>query len=372
MRHDFATAGPTTGDAPGDYAIFCALAEHFGTGWRHWPSAFADPEGEAVRAFTADHPERVAFWQFVVDRVDAQLGEVRAALDAEGVTLMGDLPVGVDGGGFDAWTFTDALARGMHVGAPPDPFSPHGQDWGLPPFDPWALRAIGYSPFVETIRGTLGRFGGLRIDHVMGLFRLFWIPEGADPADGAYVRYPADELLDLLVLEATRSGAFVVGEDLGTVEAGVRETLTARGIAGTKVALFEDEPNNWPAHSLGTLTTHDLPTVEGAVSGSDAAGDPGIADRLLALTGRGPDAELEDVLVAAHERLARSGSDLVLATMEDIVGSRLRVNLPGTIDSYPNWRIALPVAVDDLDAHPVAERITGLMATERPRINWGR
>ena len=371
LTDEYAASEQAQPDEPGSYAMFCTLAEHFGTGWREWPVELHDPDGDAVRGFAARHRERVAFWQYVQDRTDGQLQDVRSALASEGITLMGDLPVGVDSGGFDAWTYADSLARDMFVGAPPDPFSPHGQNWGLPPFDPWALRSIGFAPFVETIRGTLGRFGGLRIDHVMGLFRLFWIPEGAEPVDGAYVRYPADEMLDLLVLEATRAGAFVVGEDLGTVEAGVRETLTARGVAGTKVALFEDEPNNWPGHSLGTLTTHDLPTVEGAVSGSDAAGDPKIADRLLALTGRGPEAAPEDVLVAAHERLARSGSDLVLATMEDLVGSRLRVNLPGTIDSYPNWRIALPVAIDELDEHPVAERITGLLAAERPRINWG-
>jgi 4-alpha-glucanotransferase len=218
------------------------------------------------------------------------------------------------------------------------------------------------------LRAMFRRFGGLRIDHVMGLFRLFWIPPGADPSQGAYVRYRVDELLALIVMEATRTGAFVVGEDLGTVEEGVRETLADHGISGTRVGWFDGGLPEWPWQSLGTLTTHDLPTVVGAVSGRDDTADPAMAAQLLeSLDTSAADAEADPtaVLLDAHAALGASGSALVLATMEDVVGSPHRVNLPGPEQGYPSWRRPLGVPIEELDAHPIARRVVRAVAEGR-------
>jgi 4-alpha-glucanotransferase len=346
------------------HAVFNALVERFGTGWRSWPAEFRRPDDPAVVRFAADHPEAVAFWAGAQRAVEERYALARQRLTEFGVALMGDLPVGIDPAGFDAWVDQDALLDGLTVGAPPDPFSPHGQNWALPVMDPWALRASGYRAFIEVLRANLARCDGLRVDHVMGWFRLFVIPDGAEPAEGTYLRYRADELVDLAVLEATRAGAFLVGEDLGTVEPGVRETLAARGIAGTRVALFDPHPDQWPPSSLGALTTHDLPTVEGVLSGSDPMNDPSLRSALEDFAG-GFDPS-EPPVVTLHRALGASGSDLVLAAMEDVVGSRLRVNLPGTTDAYPNWKLPLPVTVEGLADHPTAVAVTAALAQARP------
>lgn len=255
---------------------------------------------------------------------------------------------------------------GWSIGAPPDPIGPHGQDWGLPPYDPHQLRAVGYEPFLATLRANFARWDVLRIDHVMGLFRLFWIPQGADPAHGTYVRFHGHELVDLVVSEAVRAGRAVVGEDLGTVEENVRETLADRRIFGTKVAWFEhDAPEHWALASLGTLTTHDLPTVAGALSETDPTADRSMIDAMHSFAQRGYDDDHDDVAVAAHQRLGGASSELVLATLEDLVGSRLRVNLPGTVDQYPNWRLPLHTGVDELDDHPLAGRIADALGEHR-------
>ncbi|HVW37287.1 MAG TPA: 4-alpha-glucanotransferase, partial [Pirellulales bacterium] len=183
-----------------------------------------------------------------------------------------DLPIGIDPGGADAWVWQDVLASGCSVGAPPDMLNTQGQDWGLPPFIPHKLRSAGYRPFIETIRATLRHSAGLRIDHVMGLFRLYWIPQGFGADRGAFVRYQADELLAIVALESQRAGAFVVGEDLGTVEPGVREAMTEHGMLSYRVLWMEDEPpEEYPELAMVAVTTHDLPTIAGILSGSDLA-----------------------------------------------------------------------------------------------------
>lgn len=350
---------------PGRHAIFNALVEAFGTGWRHWPTRYQRPDHPEVDRFAREHPAAVAFWTGADAAVEARLARAREHLRDAGVELMGDLPVGVDPEGYDTWIDQDVLLPGVRIGAPPDPFSPDGQDWALPAFDPLALRATGYGAFIDVLRANLSRVDGLRIDHVMGWFRLFVIPDGADPCDGVYLRYRADELLDLAVLEATRAGAFLVGEDLGTVEPGVSETLAARGVAGTRLALFDPHPDRWPAGSLGAITTHDLPTFDGVMSGRDPTADPSLRGVLTTFAGEVTGGR--HGLVAAHRALAGAGSDLVLASMEDVVGSHLRVNLPGTTDSAPNWKVPLPVTVEELADHPTAQEITAAMAEVRPR-----
>ena len=186
----------------------------------------------------------------------------------------------MDPGGADAWEWQDLLAKEMVVGAPPDAFNADGQDWQLPPFAPARLRAAAYEPFIQTIRATLRHAGGLRIDHVMGLFRLWWIPNGQHPRKGWYVRYPADDLLGIVALESHRAGAVIVGEDLGTVEPGVRERLAAAAGAIVPAALVRaDAPAEYPELSMASVTTHDLPTIAGLWSGADEA-----AQRSIGLT----------------------------------------------------------------------------------------
>jgi 4-alpha-glucanotransferase len=355
------------------FATFCALAEHHGSGWTDWPSTLQHPDDPAVVAFASQHADRVDFHRWLQVEADDQL---RAAAGA-GAGLMADLPVGFDPTGFDAWTDQDLLAHDCSVGAPPDDFSPTGQDWGLPPYVPWRLRQAAYGPWLDTLRRVLRHGAALRIDHVMGLFRLFWIPRHHDAHHGGYVHHRGTDLLDLAVMEATRAGATLVGEDLGTVEPDVRTALAARDVFGYRIGWFAEEPpESWPPTTLASLTTHDLPTVAGIWSGGDATdraaaglardpeGDALLRDRLVALAGsdQGDDHE---ITVAAHAALAASGSDLAVATLEDAVGVRSRPNLPGTVDQHPNWRIPLPVRIEELDDAGAAE-IAAVMRAARP------
>jgi 4-alpha-glucanotransferase len=249
---------------------------------------------------------------------------------------------------------------GVSVGVPADRFSANGQDWGMPPFIPHRLRAAAYRPFIETVRAQLRHAGGMRIDHALGLFRLWWIPRGM--TDGAYVHYPTDELLEIVALESHRAGAVVIGEDLGTVPSGVRRELRRRRMLSMRMALFErDPPDRYPRLALAGVTTHDMPTVAGLVTASDlddqaAAGvrpdTDGLAilrARLLAAAGVGEEAGVDEAVVAVHAALAASPSALVVATLEDALRVERRPNLPGTVSSQrPNWSIPLPVPVEDL------------------------
>jgi 4-alpha-glucanotransferase len=360
------------------HATFCALAERHGAGWTEWPAGHRDPSSGEVAAFRAQHSDRVDFWRWLQLECDIQLEHAAST----GAGLMGDLPVGFDPSGSDAWMDQDQLATGCRVGAPPDELGPQGQDWGLPPYIPWKVRASGYSTWIDTLRRSFRHASSVRIDHVMGLFRLYWIPEGADPTRGAYVYQFGSELLDLAVMEAARAGATLVGEDLGTVEPEVREAMGTRDVFGYRIGWFEDDPPvEWPSTTLGSITTHDLPTVAGAWTGVDAAlrleaglrpdpeGDERFRNRLGRLARLGGVDDLEGVDVdevnrGAHRSLAAAGSDLVLATLEDAVGVREWPNVPGTVDERPNWRLALPVELEELDGHGAAD-ITALMQEGR-------
>ncbi len=351
------------------WGVWCVLAERHGPDWRRWPSGLRDPGAPEVAAVAAAAADAVRFHQWLQWCTERQLAAATAGLPA-----IQDLPIGVDPGGFDAWTWQDVLAPGVSVGAPPDAFSPDGQNWGLPPFVPHALRDAHYAPFIETVRATIAGTGGIRIDHVMGLFRLFWIAEGRPASEGTYVRYPATDLLDLVCLESVRAGAVVVGEDLGTVEAGVRETLAERSILSYKLLWFEPErPERWPDGAMGAITTHDLPTVVGLWTGADlqdqaAAGrlrdgaeEWGMRDRLAWEAGIPTDAPSDDAVLAAHRLLAAAPCAVVTATLEDAVGAPLRPNLPGTTVERPNWCIPLPVTVEELETHPLAERVAEIL-----------
>ena len=357
------------GDALDAYATFCTLAEHHDTGWRRWPAEHRHPDSPAVARFAEERAERVGFHRWCQWLIDVQL---EAA--SEQLPVVTDLAVGVDPEGADAWMWQESFASGMSVGAPPDEFNTRGQDWGLPPFDPWKLRSAGYGPFVETVRAGLAHAGGLRFDHVMGLFRMFWVPVGTSPRHGGYVRYPYGDLLDLLALEAARAGAFVVGEDLGTVEEETRRELSRRNVLSYRLLWFEQEhPSRWPVDALSAVTTHDLPTVAGLWTGSDlqaqrsAGQDPNeestdaVRERLAHLTRLDGDAPVDEVAVRAYAALAEAPSRLLSATLDDAAGSEERPNMPGTVDEWPNWSIGLPLTLEELEAHPRPRRIAAAL-----------
>jgi 4-alpha-glucanotransferase len=343
------------------WATFAVLTERLGPGWQSWPERYRDPTGSAVAAVAREAADRVAFHAWVQWCFDRQLAGASAPL-----RRIADLPVGVDPGGFDAWDWQRQLAIDASIGAPPDRFNHAGQDWGLPPFIPHRLREARYRPFIETIRAQLRHAGGLRIDHVLGLFRLWWVPSGHGPARGAYVRYPTDELLEIVTLESHRAQALVIGEDLGTVPPGVRRELHRRHLLSTRLALFERMgPSRYPRQAFAGITTHDLPTIAGALTGTDladqaAAGirpdSAGLAllrSRLLKVAGLDADPPLDDAVVALHRRLAASPSVLVAATLEDALRVEERPNLPGTVSAQrANWSLALPVPIEDLGDDP--------------------
>jgi 4-alpha-glucanotransferase len=261
---------------------------------------------------------------------------------------------------------------------PPDDFNPAGQDWGVPPFDPARLRAAGYAPLVATLRRMMAAGIAVRIDHVMGLFRLWWVPLSAhDPSEGAYVRYPAHELLDILALESARAGCGVVGEDLGTVENGVRAELHRRGLLSYRLAWFEAKPpDRYPAQALAALTTHDLPTAAGVWTGADLAemvstgrtvnriAERGVRRRLKRLAGVGDDAAPAQVIERAYAALGRAPSRLVVATLDDASQAERRPNMPGDVDRA-NWSIPLPRTLEQLRRDELPKRIAAALNARR-------
>ncbi len=334
-----------------EYAIFCALSEAHGRPWREWPPELRHPASAAVARFARAQSARVHFHEWLQLILDRQLQEAGGAPAG----LVNDLAVGVNPDGADAWAWQDQLAAGVSVGAPPDPFNTEGQDWGLPPFDPWRLRAAAYEPFVQTLRAAFRHAAGIRVDHVMGLFRLYWIPAGTGPENGAYVHYPAADLLHILALESLRAGAYVVGEDLGTVQDEVREELRRRRILSYKLYWFErDAPAEYPEQALAALTTHDLPTLAGVWSGHDPM--PEVRERLSRLRGAGG-----DVLAAAYAALADAPCRLLAATLEDVTGMAERPNVPGTTDEHPNWSLRLPLTLEELMADPRPHAVAGIL-----------
>jgi 4-alpha-glucanotransferase len=344
-----------TGSDLEDYATFCALSEVHGGPWRSWPADLRHPRSDGVCRFRAECGQRIRFHEWLQWLLDRQL-----AAAAGEIGLILDLPIGVQADGADAWAWQDAFAEGLSVGAPPDPFNRAGQDWAMPPFDPWRLRAAGYEPFVRTLQAAFRHSAGLRVDHVMGLFRLFWIPAGSGPADGVYVRYPYRDLLDILALESERAGAFVVGEDLGTVEDAVREELAERRILSYRLLWFEERsPAEYPPESLAALTTHDLPTLAGIWECSDP--DQSVRERLRRHTGAAEGQETCSVAEAAYRALARSPSRLLAATLEDAVCVPERPNKPGTTTEWPNWSLALPLSLEELSRDPRAARLAAAL-----------
>ncbi|HEX6255368.1 MAG TPA: 4-alpha-glucanotransferase [Euzebyales bacterium] len=388
------------------FAVFCALAEEHGGSFEDWPADLRDPRSEAVAAWAGSHADLVAFhaWlqQLCTDQLDAM--QARAHLAGMDIGVIGDLAVGVAPGGADVWALPDEFARTMRVGAPPDAFNRQGQDWDQPPPLPNVMRDTGHRTMREVLAAAFAGSGGLRIDHILGFSRLFWIPEGGSPADGTYVRYPAEELFAVLTLEARRAGAVVIGEDLGTVDDRIRRLMRERGVAGSAVLWFEvDEctphgrrrPRDYPRAALASVTTHDLPTATGWWDGSsleirdelDLLGRPLSEERaerarehasMLALLEEAgiavDDAGVRERVVAMHRLLAETPTALVAVALWDGVGDPRQPNLPGTVDAYPNWRLPLaepgpdglrPITVERLRSSPAIAEVAATVHTAR-------
>ena len=368
--HGFDRFCDEQGETLNRFATFCVLVEHHGGNWRNWPEQFRYPASPALREFATRNRKQIRFHAWLQWLLDEQLA--RAARE---MPLMLDLPIGVNPGGFDAWLWQNALALGVSVGAPPDAFNAQGQDWGLPPFIPHRLRESGYEPFRQTIRATLRHARGLRIDHVMGLFRLFWIPQHGTPRDGGYVRYNADELLAILAIESQRAKAMIVGEDLGTVEDGVRPRLRQAGILSYCLLWFEHRPpKEYPPQALAAVTTHDLFTVAGLWTGKDfiaqqqiglhpnAEGTEGVRSQLQRLAGLGKTVSTQEAVLGAHRLLKQSPCRLTTATLDDALAVEERPNMPGTTTQWPNWCIALPKSLEEIQRDKFVRKLAKVMA----------
>lgn len=394
------------------FAVFQALAEEFRRrrpplwSWRDWPEPYRRPDTPEVETFRKERASRVRFHQYLQWVASRQLRAAadRAKAGGMAVGLYHDLALAGDRGGSEAWTFQDALALDADCGAPPDALGPEGQNWGLPPVDPRKLRADGYRLFIELLRHNLACGGALRLDHVMALFRLFWVPRGVPASAGTYVAYPAEDLLGILALESRRHRALIIGEDLGTVPDYVRERLAAANVLSYRVFYFEREhdgrwkpPAAYPARAAAVVTTHDLPTLAGYWTGRDieerarlgiydearraAAWEERGRDRRLiveALRAEGllPDGLGDDPAVppeltaelsgAVHRFLARTPCLVMLVTLEDLVGEREPVNVPGTVEACPNWCRKCRLSLEELKGHQGVAALARLVRAIRP------
>ena len=375
-------------------------AHHFGRDpaawdWRAWPAPYRDPASPEVARFAAEHADDVSFHMFLQWLAARQLDAGQRAAREAGMAigLIADLAVGNSPGGSRAWSGTAALLPGVSIGAPPDLLNTVGQDWGLTTFAPGPLAAAGFAPFIEDLRAAMAHAGGIRLDHVMGLQRIWCIPDGAKPNEGAYLRFPIADMLRIVAAESVAAGAVVIGEDLGTVPPGYGETLAAHGLYGIRVLFFEREgdgfaaPARYAPHATATSTTHDLPTVAGWWEGADiplreslgllAPGETA-ADaearrahdrRALwtALAQHGgaqgePPARAEHQLGMAVARfLGATPSPLVLLPLEDAIMTTEQPNLPGTVTQHPNWRRRLPRPAEAMLCEEPAVSILGAL-----------
>jgi len=378
------------------FATFRALQGELGDDWRLWPSAYRRSAGPELKDFLSRHAGEVGYHAWLQWLLENQL----ASVPGGDIGIINDFPIGLARGGFDAWAFQDDIAHGVTVGAPPDAFAPGGQDWRQCTFSPVRLTATGYEPFIRSLRAAMTSTGGLRLDHVMGLSRLFLIPEGAEPTEGTYVRFPFEDLLGILSLESHRARALVIGEDLGTVEPGVRDRLAASDILSSRVAWFERDARDqrqpcpaadYPQLAMASVGTHDLATVAGVFSDEDLyeQRDLGLvpADRFAAaleashswqeqllgllrhegLLEAGQD--IGSLVSALHLFLTRTSSMLVAVRLEDALEVPTRVNMPGTSRRQRprNWSSALPTLLEDL---PDDERVARLVEALRSLIRY--
>ena len=363
------------------FATWCAIVEELDSpDWQHWPDDLRTPESPKVGAFAREHADRVDFYvwcQFVAE------WQYSLACHS-GVDVVADVAVGFDANSEDAWAYQDQLCFGFEIGAPPDTHNIEGQRWGLPPFNPGLLKHDDFRPFIAMVHAALSAAGALRIDHVMQLWRLYWVPLTKAAADGVYVYYPVDALLAILRVEASRAHAWVVGEDMGTVASGVRETMEAISMLGNRSAM-RTGIDDFPELGVGASSTHDQVTVAGLLTGADVDELNRIGKNAdftqIANTRRGlaelakidPDKpadqiteqDIHDAVLARYKMLAGARSRVILVSLDDAAMVRERPNMPGTIGVYPNWKLALPVPVDELMSSQLADDLVALMNDAR-------
>lgn len=395
------------------FAVFNVLQEEFaGTPWPQWPEEFRNPAGPAVLDFAAAQMDRVRYHLWLQFEADRQLGAAAEALTtaAGGGPVIGlyrDLAVGVDTSGADTWMEPGVYAVGARVGCPPDAFNSHGQDWGLPPLNPLVLRDMGYGPFVEMVRANMRHAGALRMDHAMALQHLYWIPPGVSAMGGTYVSYPMDDLLGILALESHRNCCMVIGEDLGTVPDGFRDHMAAEDILSYRLFYFErypdglfKRPETYPEQAVATATSHDLHTIvghwrgwdvrlrhelglipEGASPADDdrarvrerevllaALQDQGVVPQDFGLDPAADEAALRTLVQAIHRFLARSPARLMMVNLDDLALEEAQVNLPGTVDQYPNWRRRLSKTLEAIAADPDFAATAAAVRAERAHV----
>lgn len=389
------------------HILFDALDAHLrqtrgtGSGWHNWPEEYRHPDSPAVRQFASTHADEVDFHGYLQWIAAEQLGAVRKLARELGLSigLYGDYAVGVNASGSETWSDQSLYCTGAAIGAPPDPIGPGGQEWGIPPQDPRALRRAAYAPFVALIRASMRNCGALRLDHVMALFRQWWVPRGFKSANGGYVHYPLEELLGVVALESHRQQCLVVGEDLGVVPDEIRRALPQFGVYHYKVVMFEQKhgefvaPADYVRHALATVTTHDLPTLHGWWSGHDIElwqrlgfhEDAAVTARLrlereeararltraLRREGLWPDdspmiPEYSAALSRAiHVFLGRCNSALVTVQLEDMIGMLEPVNVPGTSTEYPNWTRRMTESAREIFARPEVRELAAALNAAR-------
>jgi len=381
-RSDEETAGfeefrAVRGDSLRRFACFEALRARFGgTSWRDWPQPWSNPDQDVIEELRRTASRECGFFEFLQWVADRQLAQCRqdAADRGLSVGLYLDLAVGVDPAGADAWANQDAVLAGLSIGAPPDDFTPSGQNWGLAPFNPHSLADNNFATMRQLLSSAMRHAGAVRLDHVLGLMRLFLVPEGASAAQGAYVRFPFEQLLCVIADESNKHRCIFIGEDLGTVPDGFRETSARWGVWTYRVMMFERRqdggfkpPSDYPAEAVATFNTHDLPTFRGWMSGKDLSAkraigvDPGETDDAR----RRSQTELRRTLgpvagdngpehfAAAAGFLAATPSRIVTVAIEDLLDVVEQVNVPGTVDQHPNWRRKLPVMVENWPEQPI-------------------
>ncbi len=387
-----------------DFATWCALVEAHGADSRAWPVDLQDPGTDAVAAERERLVDRVRWHSWLQWQLDEQLNRAQQAALAAGMRsgIVHDLAVGVHPYGSDAWALREVLAQGVSVGAPPDMYNQLGQNWSQPPWRPDALAEAGFLPYRDMLRTILRHAGGIRVDHVLGLFRLWWIPEGMPAYSGTFVTADHEALIGILALESQRAGAWLVGEDLGTVEQWVKDYLGSRGVLGTSIMWFERDysvtpdvplaPERWRHAALSSVTVHDLPPTAGYLAGEHVR----IRDELGLLTRpaaeeladseaqitewrtlcveRGlmpPDGDDEDLIVALHKVVASSPAILIGVALTDAVGDRRAQNQPGTDKEYPNWRVPMTdaqgrsVLIEEFPELPLLRRLVEAVAGPR-------
>jgi (1->4)-alpha-D-glucan 1-alpha-D-glucosylmutase len=403
----FATWRKQQGETLERHARYEALQAHFRTldantwGWPAWPEAYRNPDSPPVAAFAREHADAVSYYAWLQWQADTQLAAAAAHATAcgMGIGIYQDLAVGANPGGAESWSWQGIFATGANTGAPPDELNLLGQDWGLPPFVPHRLRDAAYAPFIDILRANMKRAGALRIDHVMGLMRLFWVPADTPATEGAYVHYPFEDLLGLVALESTCNDCLVIGEDLGTVPDGFRERLFDAGVLSYHPLMFERYPDGqfrlpaeMPQQALVAASTHDLPTLAGFWRSIDLDvrtqllqfPNEELRQRLIAERGwdRGrllwalerenllPEGVSKDpaalpeltaaVIAAINAYLARSPAQLMVIQPEDLLGLTEQINVPGTLeDQHPNWQRKLPLP---LEAWNEDARIAAILA----------